>query len=292
LKLLFTKRYRHFQRYREIINVFTKHGFGFLLELSGVRKVLHPLGQKLKAKEAPLSIAQRLRMVLEELGPTFIKLGQILSTRPDLLPAVYISQLEMLQDQVMPVDFAEIKQTFEKELGQTFDKIFVSFNPSPIASASIGQVHEAFLLTGERVAVKVQRVGLVKSIETDLEILYDVAGILEARTDWGKLYRIQSFIDEFARTIRDELDYIAEAKNAERFGENFAGDPTVLFPKVYWKYTTGRVLILDYVTGIKITATAELEQAGINKSEAAKRIANAFFKLISIPETLVLHLVG
>lgn len=278
MKLFFTKKYRHFQRYHEIVTILTKHGFGHLLELSGIHNALHLPWKKQHMKEAPLGIARRLRMVLEELGPTFIKLGQILSTRPDFLPAIYISQLEMLQDQALPVELAEIKQTFEKELGQPFEKIFARFNPSPLASASIGQVHEALLFTGEHVVVKVQRIGLTKQIETDLEILYDVAGILEARTDWGKLYKIQSFIDEFARTIRDELDYITEAKNAERFRENFAQDPSVLFPKVYWEYTTERVLVLDYVTGIKITATAELEQAGINKPEAARKIANAFFK--------------
>jgi ubiquinone biosynthesis protein len=282
LKPFFSKHYRHIQRYQEIIRIISKHGFGYLLEFSGIRNITRLPWPKKQIREAPLSIAERLRIMLAELGPTFIKLGQILSTRPDLLPAVYISQLELLQDQVLPIDFTEIKQTLEAELGRPFEKIFASFTLSPLASASIGQVHEAFLLSGERVAVKVQRENLCKAIETDLEIMCDVAGFLEIRTDWGKLYQLQSFVAEFARTIRDELDYICEANNAERFRENFKNDTGVLFPKVYWEYTSKRVLVLEYVTGIKITAISELEQNGICKSKAAAIIANAFFKQLLI----------
>jgi ubiquinone biosynthesis protein len=282
LKPFFTKHYRHFQRYNEIIRVISTHGFGYLLELSGIHNVMRWPFRHKKIPDSPRSIAERLRMMLAELGPTFIKLGQILSTRPDLLPAIYISQLERLQDQVLPVDFSEIKQTLEAELGQPWEQIFKKFNSMPLASASIGQVHEAILLSGERVAVKVQRAGILKRIETDLEIMYDVAGFLEMRTDWGKLYKIQDFITEFDRTIRDELDYIIEAKNAERFYQNFRDDPGILIPKVHWKWTSKRVLVLDYVTGWKITAIADLEQNGIQKSDIASKLAKIFFKQILI----------
>lgn len=281
MKPFFTKHYRHFQRYNEIIRVISTHGFGYLLELSPIRKVT-PWPRRRKAEDSPLHIAGRFRMMLAELGPTFIKLGQVLSTRPDLLPAHFISQLELLQDQVPPVGFFEVRQTLETELRQSLESIFKAFNSTPLASASIGQVHEATLLTGERVAVKVQRPGIQKTIDTDLEIMYDAAGFLENRTDWGKLYKIQDFISEFARTIRDELDYIIEAKNADRFRENFKDDKDVLIPKVHWKLTTKKVLVLDYVEGSKIKATAELEQNGICKAEAARKLSKVFFKQILI----------
>ncbi len=281
MKPFFTKHYRHFQRYNEIIRVISTHGFGYLLELSPIRKVT-PWPWRRKTEESPLHIAGRFRMMLAELGPTFIKLGQVLSTRPDLLPAHFISQLELLQDQVPPVGFFEVRQTLETELRQSLESIFKAFNSTPLASASIGQVHEATLLTGERVAVKVQRPGIQKTIDTDLEIMCDAAGFLETRTDWGKFYKIQDFISEFARTIRDELDYIIEAKNADRFRENFKDDKDVLFPKVHWKLTTKKVLVLDYVEGSKIKATAELEQNGVCKAEAARKLSKVFFKQILI----------
>ncbi len=281
MKPFFTKHYRHFQRYNEIIRVISTHGFGYLLELSSIRKVMRWPWHR-KTEESPLHIAGRFRMMLAELGPTFIKLGQVLSTRPDLLPAHFISQLELLQDQVPPVGFFEVRQTLETELRQSLESIFKAFNSTPLASASIGQVHEATLLTGERVAVKVQRPGIQKTIDTDLEIMYDAAGFLETRTDWGKLYKIQDFISEFARTIRDELDYIIEAKNADRFRENFKDDKDVLIPKVHWKLTTRKVLVLDYVEGSKIKASTELEQNGISKPEAARKLSKVFFKQLLI----------
>lgn len=282
LKPFFTKHYRHFQRYNEIIRVISTHGFGYLLELSGIRKVMHWPWHHQEIPEFPLNIAKRFRMMLTELGPTFIKFGQVLSTRPDMLPVQYISQLELLQDQVLPIDFCKIKQTVETELGQPLELVFKKFNPDPLASASIGQVHEAVLTSGERVAVKVQRPGIVKTIETDLEIMYDVAGFIETRSEWGKLYKIRDFITEFARTIRDELDYIIEAKNAERFHKNFEGDRSVLIPKVHWKWTSKRVLVLDYVIGWKITASAQLEQNRIDKPEIAHKLSKIFFKQILI----------
>lgn len=281
MKPFFTKHYRHFQRYNEIIRVISTHGFGYLLELSSIRKVMRWPWHR-KTEDSPLHIAGRFRMMLAELGPTFIKLGQVLSTRPDLLPAHFISQLELLQDQVPPVGFFEVRQTLETELRQSLESIFKAFNSTPLASASIGQVHEATLLTGERVAVKVQRPGIQKTIDTDLEIMYDAAGFLETRTDWGKLYKIQDFISEFARTIRDELDYIIEAKNADRFRENFKDDKDVLIPKVHWKLTTRKVLVLDYVEGSKIKASTELEQNGISKPEAARKLSKVFFKQLLI----------
>lgn len=282
MRPLFDRRYRHIQRYREIINILSRHGLGHLLELTGLRNAFRMPWRKKELPEPRISTAERLRMVLEELGPAFIKLGQILSTRRDLLPEIYLSQLELLQDRVAPVDFPEIQRTIEDELHNSLEGLFLRFNRAPLASASIGQVHEAFLSTGEHVVVKVQRTGVARVVQTDLEILDDVAGFLELRTEWGKAYQIRKFVQEFARALRDELDYLLEAKNAERFRENFRGDRTVYFPKVHWELTTSRILVLDFVSGIKITSKAGLEKAGINRREAAAGIAGAFFKQLFI----------
>ena len=192
----FTNRYHHIKRYHEIINIISKHGFGYLLELTGLSNALHLPWKKHKSQIPPTGMAKRLCLVLEELGPTFIKLGQILSTRHDLLPEIYISQLEVLQDQVLPVDFDQIKRIIEAELSLPLKNLFLFFCESPIASASIGQVHEAFLLTGEHVVVKIQKSGVDKVVQTDLQILHDVAGFLEERTEWGKVYNIKKFVDE------------------------------------------------------------------------------------------------
>lgn len=274
----FTNRYRHIGRYREIVNILSKHGLGHILEFVGLNTRLKIFRRKSGADEPPLTTAQRLRIVLEELGPTFIKLGQILSTRPDLVPPVYISQLELLQDRVPPVKFEEIKSTVEKELGLPVEKVFAALQETPLASASIGQVHEAYLLTGEHVIVKVQRAGVDHVIETDLEIMYDVARLLEARTGWGNFYKVGDMVDEFAKSIREELNYTVEARNAQMLHDNFSEDPTVCIPGVYWDYLTRRVLVLEYVKGIKINSDQELERAGVNKSEAGRKLANAILK--------------
>ncbi len=281
MKPFFTNRYRHIKRYREIINILTKHGFGYLLELTGLRRALKIPWHK-RSPQEQIGKPKRLRMVLEELGPTFIKLGQIISTRPDILPENYLNELEYLQDKVAPVGFAEIKHILESELDQPLHQIFSYISETPIASASIGQVHEAFFLNGEHVVIKVQRSGLKKVIETDLEILYDIAGFLESRTEWGKIYNLQSFVDEFARSIRDELDYLIEAKNAERFRDNFKDNNMVHFPKVYWEYTTEQVMALEYVSGIKITHLSAIDQIELNRQQIAERLANVFFKQILI----------
>lgn len=278
----FTNRYRHIGRYREIVNILSKHGLGHLLEFVGLRTNLGPAWLKKDVNEQPVGTAQRLRMVLEELGPTFIKLGQILSTRPDLLPPVYITQLEMLQDKVPPVDFAEIQYTIEKELNLGCGEVFRWLNPIPMASASIGQVHEAYLSTGEHVVIKVQRAGVERVIETDLEIMYDVARLLESRTSWGRFYKVTDMVDEFARSIREELNYITEARNAQRLYDNFQKDPAVYIPKVYWDYSTRRVLVLEFVAGIKITDEQELDKAGVDKTEAGRKFANAILKQLLI----------
>lgn len=275
---LFTNRYRHIGRYREIVNILSKHGLGQILNLLGLNIRFRAFRRKKEVKEPPLTTAQRLRMVFEELGPTFIKLGQILSTRPDILPPVYISQLELLQDRVPPVSFEEIKATIEDQMAQPITDVFTNLSEVPLASASIGQVHEGYLLGGEHVVIKVQRASVERIVETDLEIMYDVARLLEARTSWGKFYKIVEMVDEFARSIKEELNYIIEARNAQRLADNMKNDPKVRIPKVYWEFSTRRVLILEFIAGIKITSCQDLDEAGINKAEASRTLANSILK--------------
>lgn len=278
---LFTNGYRHIQRYRQIINVISKHGLGHLLDFIGLKNPLRFPGRQ-KKTNAYLSTAVRIRMVIEELGPAFIKLGQLLSIRPDLLPPNYLVQLEKLQEQVTPVSFDKIKEIIESELQQPLSAVFAELEPDPIAAASIGQVHAGRLLTGETVVVKVQRPGVKKIVTTDLEILGDIARFLESRTEWGRSYNIVGLVDEFSRTIRDELDYTVEAGNADRFAKNFQNDPTVRFPKVFWRYSTRQMLVLETVAGIKINDLAGSEELAVNKSIAAKNLVNAILKQLLI----------
>jgi len=278
-----TSRYKHILRYREIANVLTRHGFGFLLDQAGILSGFKvPWRKKDRRDQEKLSTAQRIRRVLEELGPTFIKLGQLMSTRPDLFPPDVIDELEHLQDRVQPVSFGEIKTIIEEELGAPVEELFAEVDPAPLATASIGQVHRGRLAAGEEVVLKVQRQGVDRLIETDLEIMFDIARLLEWRTSWGRFYKLGEMVEEFARAIRQEVDYTYEGRNADRFRENFAGVKDVVSPKVYWPFTTRRVLVLEYVEGIKITALDELRAAGYNLTTVAKKVANAVFKQILV----------
>lgn len=279
MKNIFTAGYRHFNRYRQIINIISKHGLGHLLDYIGLKNPLKLPGNKRKSREVR-TIAVRIKMALEELGPTFIKLGQILSMRPDLLPFNYLAQLEKLQESVSPVGFDQIQKIIEAELERPISAVFSKIDPHPTATASIGQVHAGQLLTGEAVVVKVQRPGIRKLVETDLEILEDLARLLETRTEWGRIYNLTGLIEEFSRSIRDELDYVIEAENAERFGKNFKSDPTVRFPKVYWEYVTQRVLVLQAISGLKINDASGFSELGINKTEVAQNLVNTVLKQI------------
>lgn len=278
MKPFFTNRYCHIGRYREIVNIISKHGLSQVLTLLGVRTGISLPWYKKEVEHQNVNIAHRLRIVLQELGPTFVKLGQILSTRPDLLPPTYITEFERLQDRVPAVGFEQIKTTLERETGLSLQDVFVRFNEKPLASASIGQVHEAILLSGEHVVVKVQRAGVERVIQTDLEIMYDVARMLEAKTEWGRYYKVVEMVDEFSRAIREELDYTIEGRNCDRMRTNFRGDPTVYIPRIYWEHSSTRALIQEYVEGIKITNEDELENQGADRPELARRITNAVFK--------------
>lgn len=227
-----------------------------------------------------ISEAERLRHALEELGVTFIKFGQILSTRHDLVPEEYIKELARLQDNVPPFGYEGAKMVVEKEFGKKLDEMFLSFEPEPIAAASIGQVHRARLLGGEDVAVKVMRPGVEKQVDTDLAIMMSLARFAEKHIKESKFFNPVGFVEEFSRIIRHEIDYIHEAKNAERFYNNFAGSKTVKIPKIYWKYITRHVLTQEYSDGIKISDIAQIEASGLDKRKITIDIANAYLKMI------------
>ena len=227
-------------RLSEIGRVATRHGFGYVLER---RRHAAPLD------EQPSDRGRRLREMLDELGPTFVKFGQLLSTRPDLVPLDIVAELRRLQDDVSPVSFADVEQVIQSELGLTVERAFTSFDPVPIAAASIGQVHRATLPTGEDVVVKVQRPNAPRQIESDLALMRSAARFVRERVRALDFIDAEALVDEFARSIREELDYLHEARNAETFRRNFEGDERVAIPRVTRRYTTSRVLTLEFLDG-------------------------------------------
>ncbi len=279
------KGYAYVKRYREIVDVFIRHGFGYLVDRFGLRpfrslreKIFGP--KPLKEQLLVLSEAERLRLALEQLGTTFIKFGQILSTRRDLIPEEYVRELEKLQDRVPPFDYSDVKKRIEKELGRNIEEIFLYLDPVPIAAASIGQVHRAKLYDGDEVVVKVMRPGIEDIIEIDLFILMSLARFAEKHIKESKFFNPVGLIEEFSRILRQELDYTHEAKNADRFYLNFTGSKTVRIPKVYWKYTTKRVLTMEFLEGTKISDIEQLESLGHDKKKITIDLANAYLKMV------------
>lgn len=230
--------------------------------------------------EQPLSRPEHVRRALEELGPTFIKLGQILSTRADLLPAAYQVELAKLQDAAPSLDAGVVGSVIESEFGRPVETVFGSFDPVPLAAASIGQVHAATLPDGTAVVVKVQRPDVVNQIEQDLRILHNLATTASRRWPVAEEYDVVGLVQEFAQTLRAETDYLREGRNAERFAANFAGDDSVHFPCVFWEQTTARVLTLERLTGIKIDDLAALDAAGIDRRRIAMNGARMVLKMV------------
>ncbi len=217
--------------------------------------------------------AVRLRMALEELGTTYIKLGQVVSTRTDLLPPEYIEELSKLQDSAPPIAYEEVRQVIIEELGDPPEMVFGHFCEEPVAAASIGQVHEAALHDGTRVAVKVQRPGTAAKVEDDLLVLQDVATFLTHNTTVGAQYDFCGWRDEFAYTLRNELDFRREGRNADKFRENFRDDPELHVPRIYWEYTTRRVITMERIEGIKLNDEAGLDAANIDRPKLARTCA-------------------
>jgi ubiquinone biosynthesis protein len=243
---------RNLGRLSEIAQVAVRHGFGYWFDTHRLTDLFPRRGPRLDLDGQPSQRGQHLREMLDELGPTFVKFGQLLSTRPDILPPDIIAELRGLQDDVRPFPFAEVEQVVQEDLGLTLDKLFVNFDDKPVAAASIGQVHRATLPNGKAVAVKVQRPGAPRRIEADLALLYQAARIVKERVRALDFIDARQLVDEFARAIRQELDYRLEARNADSFHRNFAGHPHVRVPRVYWSYTRSRVLTLEWLDGVQV----------------------------------------
>ncbi|UCH21651.1 MAG: AarF/ABC1/UbiB kinase family protein [Deltaproteobacteria bacterium] len=279
-----SRTYRNLKRYQQILAILFKYGFGDLLELLRIDQYvevgLQMISRKQRVRVERLSKPQGLRMALEELGPTYIKLGQVLSTRPDLVPIEFITELSKLQDKVPPFPFRSVKKIVEEELKQPLEAFFDLFDEKPLASASIGQVHRARLKGGDEVAVKIQRPGIQKIIEVDLEIMLHLATLMERHVEEMALHRPVKIVEEFARTLENEIDYGIEVANTERFALNFLDDPHVYIPKVFRDVSTSRVLTAEFVEGIKVSEIDRLDEAGLSRKLITDRGADALLKQI------------
>jgi ubiquinone biosynthesis protein len=260
---------RSLGRISEIAQVAVRHGFGYFFHRNRLSDLVPGNGQGPTVADLPSERGRHLREMLDELGPTFVKFGQLLSMRPDVLPPDIIAELRGLQDDVTPFPFEEAAEVIRGDLGQPLERLFLNFDPVPMAAASIGQVHRATLPNGRDVAVKVQRPGAPRQIEADLNLMYQAARLAKERVRALDFIDAQALVDEFARSIRQELDYRLEGRNAETFRKNFAGHPHVRIPRVYWSYTRPRVLTLEYLEG---TQLADLDLLGYT-SEQRHRLA-------------------
>ncbi|BAM70750.1 MULTISPECIES: ABC1 kinase family protein [unclassified Methanothermobacter] len=270
-------------RLREIIRVMTKYHFGNILEAVGLKnRLFETLKLYIKSPEEVHEPAHvRLRLVLEELGTTFIKLGQVLSTRADLVGREVAEELAKLQDEAPPFPFEDVKRVLESELGVPMEEVFAEFQEEPVASASIGQVHRARLRNGDAVAVKVQRPGIADTVKSDIMLMKYLAKLANDRVPGLRYYNLPGIVAEFERAIRKELDYHQEANNVERFRAMFMDDETVYAPYVYREYSTGKVLTMEYVDGVKLTDILKSD-IKFNARVIAERGARCYFKQIFI----------
>lgn len=260
---------RNLARVTEIGRVATRHGFGYLIER-----------RRAVDGEVDGDRGRRLREMLDELGPTFVKFGQLLSTRPDVVPPDMIVELRKLQDDVTPFPAEEVERVVREELGIGIDRAFLSFDEQPIAAASIGQVHRATLPNHEDVVVKVQRPTAPRQIESDLRLMASVARVVRERVRQLDFVDTGELVDEFARSIRQELDYQQEARNAEAFRRNFSGDERVVVPRVWWRYTTSRLLTLERLRGIHVRDIDLDTWDDDDRRDLAYRLTDAWMTMI------------
>jgi ubiquinone biosynthesis protein len=259
--------------------VFAKHGFANVAERARLgRFILERVNPR--ANEDTHSIAERIRMSFEELGPTFVKLGQLLASRPDLVPEEFVFEFSKLHDQVSPLPFATIEQVLLEEFGDRLYQQFESFDPQPLGSASIAQVHRARLKDGSTVVVKVQRPGVIQTINEDLNVLYFLAELLETYVEESRLFNPMDIVDEYFKTLELETNFAVEANNIRRFQENFATDPHVKIPRVYPELTTERVLTMEAIEGIPLTQERALQQAGVIPEEIIRIGMRAYLKMV------------
>ena len=276
---------RYFRRYRQIVEILADYGFGAFLAQMGISDRLNVPRLWRRRKTIPngdMTNARRLRLAIEDLGPTFIKFGQILSTRSDILPLEYIEELSRLQDEVAPVSWDEARQVIEAELDAPVEELFAQVDTEPIASASLAQVHVAQLVSGEEVVVKIQRPNIEETVNLDLDIIYDLAQQTQQRTSFGTRYEVADLAEEFATALRTEMDFRREAWNADRFRQNFADEKHLYVPKIFWEYTTSRLLVMERIRGIKISDLERLEAAGYDRRRISANAADFVLKEVLI----------
>ena len=274
--------YQNIRRFHKIVAILIKYGFGGLVKELKLFPFLASLERVLffrRTKKA-LSIPERIRLVLEELGPTFIKLGQVASTRADLLPPEWIEELKKLQDAVPPFPFEKVKEVVEHGLKAPLSEKFKTFEETPCASASIAQVHYAVLMDGQEAAVKVKRPGIDKIIESDISVMHTIAYLLDRYVPQAKRYRPVEVVNEFARVIHREQDFTVEGANVNRFCKMFEGDTTVKVPEVFWDYTTSEVLTLERIYGTPLDETEKIKAKGLDIKKIAENGIRAFFKQV------------
>jgi len=276
--------YRHVNRYRELIGILIKYGFQDIVERLNLRYYLE-LGKSVLMQRPAEHVQQipraaRVRMIIEEMGTTFIKFGQIMSTRPDLIPDEFLKELQKLQDEVPPFPTPDALALIESELEAPLDQLFKEFGREPIASASIGQVYRAVLPDGTPVAVKVQRPDIHKIIEVDIEIMLTLARLAEAHIAELQVLQPVAIVEEFARVLDNEMNYHVEARNIERFAENFRNDPHVQAPRVFREYSSRVILTCEFVEGIKISNLDALRAAGHDTAALAAIGADAILRQV------------
>lgn len=274
---------RSIKRYLNIVRVLSTYGFDQVLEMLGLADMV-VRSRKLFRGSVPdiarLTAAERMRLALEELGPTFIKLGQILSTRPDVIPRAFVREFEKLQDNVPSFPFEEVLTQITGELGGPAEQLFAEIDPVPLAAASIAQVHRARLMTGEDVVIKVRRPGIVEVVESDISALMALAGLAERHLPGIELYDPVGIVREFARTIRREMDFSREAHTIEKFRDNFIKTPWMYFPRVYWEQTSRAILTMEYVAGVKVSDREKLFDQGLDVKLIARRGADSFLEMV------------
>lgn len=276
--------YRHLNRYRQILGILFSYGFGEVIELLRIDQYLdiglQMISKNRRDRVEKLSRAERIRLAVEELGPTYIKLGQVLSTRPDLIPAEFIHELSRLQDDVPPFSFQETTAIILSEFGVSIDELFEILEKEPVASASIAQVYRALSREGEPLAVKVQRPGIHRIIEVDLEIMLHLATLMERHIEEFALHRPVRIVEEFTKVLENEIDFTIEAANMERISSLFLNDPSVYIPRVYRDKSSTVVLTMEMVEGIKISNVEAIEKAGLDRKILTERGADVCLKQI------------
>ena len=271
--------YKDAKRLKQIASVMFKVGLGYYLE---TLKLNHHLfwHQRVQKQEKPEDLPRKLRMAMDELGGTFVKLGQLLSLRPDLIPDEYCKEFEHLQDDVTPVSYEIIKNVIETQLKSKLTQIFSYFDKESIASASIGQVHKARLLNGTRVVVKVQRPNIKEIMDADIDLLYHLADLAQYKISGLEKYNPKELIDEFKRYTLEELDYLKEGRNIDKFYKNFNGYEKLRVPKVYWDFTTNKVLMMSYIDGIPIDDKQGFKDWGCDEKILSNNLADVFLKQV------------